>query len=97
MSDLAKKAYPCKRNQEHKQEQEEHNQSCVDYELESHKLMSDDTVRWQIWSNQNETLMAAAAAAIKDSRGVQIPWMWTNGLQRDTRANILTDGVVAPK
>jgi hypothetical protein len=45
MSDLAKKAYPCKRNQEHKQEQEEHNQSCVDYELESHKLMSDDTVR----------------------------------------------------
>jgi hypothetical protein len=27
------KAYPCKRNQEHKQEQEEHNQNCVDYEL----------------------------------------------------------------
>jgi hypothetical protein len=26
MSDLAMKAYPCKRNQEHKQEQKEHKQ-----------------------------------------------------------------------
>jgi hypothetical protein len=36
MSDLAAKAYPYKRNQEHKQEQEERNQNCVDYELRSH-------------------------------------------------------------
>jgi hypothetical protein len=42
MSDFAMKAYPCKRNQE----QEECNQNCVDYELGSHKLMDDDTVRW---------------------------------------------------
>ena len=33
-SDLTKKAYPCKRNQEHKQEQVGRNQNCVDYELE---------------------------------------------------------------
>jgi hypothetical protein len=34
------KAYPCKRNQEHKQEQEECNQNCVDYEMGSHKPMT---------------------------------------------------------
>jgi hypothetical protein len=45
MSDLAKNAYPCKRNQEHKQEQEEHNQNCVDHELGSHKPMNDNIVR----------------------------------------------------
>jgi hypothetical protein len=33
------KAYPCKHNQEHKQEHVEHNQNCVDYELGSHKPM----------------------------------------------------------
>jgi hypothetical protein len=42
MSDLATKTYPCKRNQEHKQEQVEHNQNCVDYELGSHKPMNDE-------------------------------------------------------
>jgi hypothetical protein len=35
---------PCKRNQEHEQEQKERNQNCVDYELGSHKLMNGDTV-----------------------------------------------------
>jgi hypothetical protein len=40
MSDLATKAYPCKCNQEHKQEQVEHNQNYVDYELGSHKPMN---------------------------------------------------------
>jgi hypothetical protein len=39
-SDLAMEAYPYKLNQEHKQEQEEHNQNCVDYEMGSHKLMT---------------------------------------------------------
>jgi hypothetical protein len=53
MSDLATKAYPCKRNQEHKQEQEEHNQNWVDYELGSHKPMKNNTVQWQIWFKQN--------------------------------------------
>jgi hypothetical protein len=33
MSDLAMKAYPCKRNQEHKQEQEKHNENYIDYEV----------------------------------------------------------------
>jgi hypothetical protein len=35
------KAYPCKRNQEHKQVHVEHNQNIVDYELGSHKPMND--------------------------------------------------------
>jgi hypothetical protein len=44
------KAYLCKRNQENKQEQVEHNQNYVDYELGSNKMMNDDVVRWQKWS-----------------------------------------------
>jgi hypothetical protein len=52
-SDLITKAYPCKCNQEHKQEQEERNQNCIDHEVGFHKPMNDDTVRWQIWSKQN--------------------------------------------
>jgi hypothetical protein len=51
-SDLATKAYPCKRNQEHKQEQEDRNQNYVDHEVEFHKPMNDDTVRLHIWSKQ---------------------------------------------
>jgi predicted transcriptional regulator len=39
-SDLATKVYPCKHNQEYKQEQEERNQNCVDYEMGSHKPMA---------------------------------------------------------
>jgi hypothetical protein len=42
-NDLATKAYPCKRNQEHKQEQEMQS-NRLDYEVESHKPMNDDTV-----------------------------------------------------
>jgi hypothetical protein len=52
MNDLATKAYPCKRNQEHKQEQEMHS-NRPDYKVESHKPMNGDTVRWQIESKQN--------------------------------------------
>jgi hypothetical protein len=44
-SGLAKKAYPCMCNKKHKQEQEEHNQNCIDYELGSHKPMNGDIVR----------------------------------------------------
>jgi hypothetical protein len=39
------KAYPGKRNQEHKQEQKERNQNCIDHEVGSHKPMNDDIVR----------------------------------------------------
>jgi hypothetical protein len=39
------KAYTWKRNQEHKQEQEEHNQNCIDYEVGSHKPINDYIVR----------------------------------------------------
>jgi hypothetical protein len=46
MSDLATKAYPCKHNQEYKQEQEECNQNYIDHEVDPHKLMNDDTVQW---------------------------------------------------
>jgi hypothetical protein len=45
MSDLTTKAYPCKRNTEHKQEQEEHNQNYVDHEVGLHKPMNDDTIQ----------------------------------------------------
>jgi hypothetical protein len=43
-NDLAMKAYPCKCNQEHKQEQEMQS-NRLDYEVESHKPMNGDTVR----------------------------------------------------
>jgi hypothetical protein len=43
-NDLATKAYPCKRNQEHKQEQEMQSNK-VDYEIGSHKPINGDTVR----------------------------------------------------
>jgi hypothetical protein len=42
--DLATKAYPYKRNQEHKQEQVMQSNK-LDYEMGSHKLMNGDTVR----------------------------------------------------
>jgi hypothetical protein len=41
--DLAMKAYPCKRNQEHKQEQEMQSNK-LDYEMGSHKPMNGDTI-----------------------------------------------------
>jgi hypothetical protein len=44
-SDLTKKAYPCKLNQENNQEQEEHNQNFIDYDVVSHKPMNGDIVR----------------------------------------------------
>jgi hypothetical protein len=56
------KAYPCKRNQEHKQEQKERNQNCIDYEVGSHKSINDDTVWWQIWSKQNSNPNVAVVA-----------------------------------
>jgi hypothetical protein len=43
MNDLAMKAYPCKRNQEHKQEQEMQSNK-LDYEMGSHKPTNSDTV-----------------------------------------------------
>jgi hypothetical protein len=43
MNDLIMKAYPCKRNQEHKQEQEMQS-NILDYEMASHKPMNGDTV-----------------------------------------------------
>jgi hypothetical protein len=42
-NDLTMKAYPYKRNQEHKQEQEMQS-NRLDYKVESHKPMNDDTV-----------------------------------------------------
>jgi hypothetical protein len=43
MNDQNMKAYPCKRNQEHKQEQEMQS-NRLDYEMGSHKPMNGDTV-----------------------------------------------------
>jgi hypothetical protein len=42
--DLAMMAYPCKRNQEHKQEQEMQSNK-LDYEMGSHKPMNGDPIR----------------------------------------------------
>jgi hypothetical protein len=42
-NDLATKAYPCKQNQEHKQEQEMQSNQ-LGYEMGSHKPMNGDTV-----------------------------------------------------
>jgi hypothetical protein len=44
MNDLATKAYPCKHNQEHKQEQEMQS-NRLDNKVESHKPVNGDTVR----------------------------------------------------
>ena len=74
MSDLATKAYPCKHNEEHKQEQEEHNQNYVDHEVGLCKLMNDDTIQRQIWSKQNANPNVAASAGKIEVRGVQDPW-----------------------
>jgi hypothetical protein len=74
MSDLTMKAYPCKHNQEHKQEQEKHNENYIDYEVGSHKPMNDDIVRWHIWSKQNSNPNVAATAGKIEVRGVRDPW-----------------------
>lgn len=68
------KAYPCKRNQEHKQEQEERNQNCIDHEVGSHKQMNDVTVRWQTWSKQNPNPNVVAAADKIEFRDMCDPW-----------------------
>jgi hypothetical protein len=71
------KDYPCKLNQEHKQEHEEYNQNCIDHEVGSHKPMNDDTVRWRIWSKQNPDPNMVAAATVKiEVRGVHNPWRY---------------------
>jgi hypothetical protein len=44
MNDLTTKAYPCKHNQEHKQEQEMQ-LNRLDYKMESYKPMNGDIVR----------------------------------------------------
>jgi hypothetical protein len=60
MNDLTMKAYPYKRNQEHKQEQERQS-NRLDYKVESHKPMNGDTVRGQIESKQNPNPKVAMA------------------------------------
>jgi hypothetical protein len=96
-SDHATKAYPAKRNQEHKQEQEERNQNCIDHEVGSHKPMNDDTVRWQIWSKKNPNPNLVMSDVKIGVRGVHNSWRYPNGLQYDTRAKSPTDGVTIPK
>jgi hypothetical protein len=76
MRDLATKDYPCKRNQEHKQEQKERNQNCNDHEVGFHKPMNDDTVRWQIWSKQNLNPNVEATAVKIEVRGVHNLWSY---------------------
>jgi hypothetical protein len=50
------KSYPCKRNQEHKQEQKRRNQTSIDHEVGSHKLMNNDTVQRHIESKAKPNL-----------------------------------------
>jgi hypothetical protein len=83
MSVLATKAYPYKFNQDHKQEQKEHNQNCIDHEV-GYKPMNDDTVWWQNESKQNPTLMMEVAADNIKFRGVEVFGRNPNRLQHDT-------------
>jgi hypothetical protein len=73
-SDLATKAYPCKRNQDNKQEREERNQNYIDHEMGSHKPMIGDIVRWHIWPKQNPNPNVAVTAVKIDGRGMHNPW-----------------------
>ena len=68
------KAYPCKRNQEHKQEQKERNQNYIDHEVGFHKTMNSDIVRWQIWSKKNPNPNVVSAANKIEVRGVHDTW-----------------------
>jgi hypothetical protein len=67
------KAYSYKRNQVHKQEPEERNQNCVDYELWSHKPMNDNTVWWHIWSKKKPNPNVVVDADEIEFRGVRDP------------------------
>jgi hypothetical protein len=55
------KAYPYKRNQEHKQEQVEHNQKCVDHDVGFNKLMHDELFdnRYDLSKTPNTNVVAA--------------------------------------
>jgi hypothetical protein len=97
MSNLATKVYPCKHNQDYKQEQEECNQNCINHKVEPYKSMNNDTVRWQIWSKQNTNPDVATTAVKIEVRGCTTPRGTSNGLQHNTRPNGPTDGVAAPK
>jgi hypothetical protein len=68
----------------------------LDYEMESHKPMNGDTVRWQIESKQNPIPKMVIATEQKGVRGVQAPGCNSNGLQHGTRANVPTDGDTTP-
>jgi hypothetical protein len=51
------KAYPSKHNQEHNQEQEEHNQNCIDHDVGSHKLMNGTLFDDRYNLSKTQTLM----------------------------------------
>jgi hypothetical protein len=87
------KAYPCKRNQE----QVEHNQNCVDHEVGFHKPMNGELFdnRYDIRKTLNPNVVVTAVKI--DVRGVRDPWSHPNGLQHDTWPNSTTDGVATPK
>jgi hypothetical protein len=74
MSDLTMKSYPCKHNQEHKQELEVHDQNYIDHEVGSHKPMNGETVRWQIWYKQNPNPNVVVVANKIEVRGIRDPW-----------------------
>jgi hypothetical protein len=94
------KAYPCKRNQEHKQEHEVRNQNCIDHEVGSHKPMNDELTilfddRYDL--RKTQTLMWWPLL-IKHRLGVCVtPGRTPNGLQHNTWPNNPIDGVAAPK
>jgi hypothetical protein len=75
-SDLTTKAYPYKRNQEHKQEQIKHNKKCVDYDLESHKPMNNELFndRYDLSKIPNPNVGADAVKI--EVRGVHNPWRY---------------------
>jgi hypothetical protein len=73
MSDLTTKAYPCKRNQERNQEQEERNQNCIDHEvgLTNRWTMTLFDDRYDLGKISNPNVVAVAIKI--EVRGVQNP------------------------
>jgi hypothetical protein len=74
MSDLSTKAYPCKRNQEHKQEHEERNENCIDHKVRSHKPMTVTLFhdRYDLSKTPNPNMVGIADKI--EVRGMCDPW-----------------------
>jgi hypothetical protein len=95
MNDLAMKAYPCKRNQKHKQEQEMQS-NRLDYEVESHKPMMASLFEDRLNLSKTQTLKWQCLLNKRELGVCKSPRRNPNGLQHGTRTNGPTDSDIAP-